>query len=109
VDQRDKRAREIRDSICEVLARDWDPIEVKDTPEARDEYDRYIGDVYRLLSTGEESAMATHLASVERDAMGFSTSAEALLPLAGRLRQLAVRLENTQSPTDLLTTSSERA
>ena len=93
MDRRDKRAREIQNSIREVLIRDWDPTHVRDIPEAQDEYDAYIGGIYHLLARGaSEFAIATHLASVERESMGFSTSAEALLPVARRLRQLDVRL-----------------
>ena len=93
MDPHERRAREIQDSIREVLIRDWDPIGVQDVPEAQDEYDGYIGGVYRLLaSSASEDAIAMHLASVERDAMGLFTTAEALLPVARRLRQLDVRL-----------------
>ena len=93
MDRREKRAREIQDSIREVLIREWLPIHIHDVPEAQDEYDAYVGGVYRLLASGaSEFAIATHLASVERHSMGFSTSAEALLPVARRLKQLDVRL-----------------
>ena len=93
MDRRDKRAREIQNSIREVLIRDWDPFQVGDLPELQDEYDAYIGGIYHLLARGaSEFAIATHLASVERESMGLSTSAEALLPIARRLRQLDVRL-----------------
>ena len=88
---RDRRAHEIQDSIREVLIREWDPIHVQGVPEAQDEYDSYIGGVYRLLANGaSESEIATHLPSVERESMGFVTSTEALLPVARRLKQLDV-------------------
>jgi hypothetical protein len=85
MDRRDKRAREIHNSIREVLIRDWDPIHVEDIPEAQNEYDAYVGGVYHVLARGaSEVTIATYLASVERESMGFSTSAEALLPVARR-------------------------
>ena len=94
MDPRDKRAREIQDSIREVLIREWDPIHVQDIPEAQDEYDGYVGGVYQLLSgDASEFMIATHLARIERESMGFSTRAEALLPVARRLRQIDVRLK----------------
>ena len=97
MDPRETRAAEIQDSIREVLIRDWDPIHVQDVPEAQDESDGYVGGVYRLLASGaSEFAIATHLASVECESMGFSTTAEALLPVARRLRQLDVRLPPAQ-------------
>jgi hypothetical protein len=47
---KEKRAAEIQDAIRQVLYRDWDPIGVCGVaPE--DEYDSYIGGVYRILST----------------------------------------------------------
>jgi hypothetical protein len=93
MDRREKRAREIQDSIREVLIREWDPIHIQDVPEAQDEYDAYVGGVYQLLVSGaSEFAIATHLAAVERESMGFSTSAEALVPVGRRLKQLDVRL-----------------
>jgi hypothetical protein len=89
-----RRAHEIQESIRQVLIREWDPIHIHHIPEAHDEYDAYIGGLYRLLADGaSEWAVAAHLASIERDSMGFSTSTEALLPVARRLKQLDVRLE----------------
>jgi hypothetical protein len=89
VHPREKRAREIQDSIREVLLRDWDPVHVQDVPDAQDEYDSYIAGVYRLLAGGaSESEIAAHLASIERESMGISTDAAALLPVARRLMQL---------------------
>ncbi len=32
--------------------KEWDPIGVSDTPEAADEYDIYLGGIYRLLKQG---------------------------------------------------------
>jgi len=73
--------------------REWDPIHVQDIPEAQDEYDGYVGGVYRLLANGaSEVTIATHLASVERESMGLATNTEALLAVARHLRQIDVRL-----------------
>jgi hypothetical protein len=90
---RDDRARAINVDIGRVLLRDWDPIGVKDVPEAQDEYDSYIGGVYRLLANGASAVqIAEHLASIEQ-AMSFSTQPAALMDVAHRLRQLDVRLD----------------
>lgn len=51
-DPRAQRARTIQDAIRRVLLRDWDPIGVSDVEEAQDEYDSYIGGVYRILASG---------------------------------------------------------
>jgi len=48
---KEKRAAEIQDSIRVILLREWDPIGIKDEPQAQDEYDSYVGRVYCLLSS----------------------------------------------------------
>ena len=96
MDSREERAREIQRAIGEVLLRHWDPIGVKDKPEAQDEYDAYIGGVYRLLASGATArAIAEHLARLEADQIGFAgTDPKMLIPVAEKLRRLNVRLES---------------
>jgi hypothetical protein len=49
---------------------EWDPIRVKDTPEAADEYDMYIGGVYRLLEQqASEDEILQHLWDIETGRM----------------------------------------
>lgn len=75
-DSRDSRTKEIMAQIHDILWRDWDPIGVNDAaPE--DEYDSYIGGVYRLLaSTCGREAMVNHLSEIETDTMGLGPVAE---------------------------------
>lgn len=63
----------IADAIRDVLNRDWDPIGMMGDPEwPRDEYDSYIGDLYRYLARGESAAfIARHLCFIEEHYMGF--------------------------------------
>jgi hypothetical protein len=42
-------ARRYHEAIHQILLHDWDPIGVRDIPQAQDEYDAYIGEVYGLL------------------------------------------------------------
>jgi hypothetical protein len=44
-----QRAKSYQDAIREVLTREWDPICVSGVPEAQDEYDGYINEIYGLL------------------------------------------------------------
>ena len=44
-----EQSREIRRQIRRVLMAQWDPIGVNGIPEAADEYDIYIGDIYGLV------------------------------------------------------------
>ena len=55
----------------------WDPIRVKDAPEAESEYDGYRAAVMQLLrSVVSGEAIAEHLSRVEQERMGFRTTPE---------------------------------
>ena len=93
---KEERAREIQHSIAEVLLRNWDPIGVRDHPQAQDEYDPYVGGVYRLIASGATAReLAEHLARVEAEQLGFQdTDPKMLIPVAEKLLKLNVRLES---------------
>jgi len=44
-----RRAKCYQDAIREVLMREWDPIGVAHEPQAQDEYDAYINQLYGML------------------------------------------------------------
>ena len=101
MDQRIDRARQIKSGIRDVLLREWDPIGVRDIPEAHGEYDGYVGGVYRLLaSNASEDQLVEHLDQIETAGMGLiapgeSARAERIAELhrvASRLRNLNIRL-----------------
>jgi hypothetical protein len=93
---KEERAREIQRSIGEVLLRNWDPIGVRDEPLARDEYDAYVGGVYKLIASGATAReVAEHLARVEAERLGFAdTDPKMLIPVAEKLLKLNLRLES---------------
>jgi hypothetical protein len=88
------RARQIQESIRAVLLHDWDPIGIQDVREAQDEYDSYVGGVYRLLVSGaSEEEIVEHLWQIETITIGLSTGdREKLRPVARRLRSLDGKL-----------------
>ena len=91
-----KRAREIQAAIEDILMREWDPIGVREEPEAAGEYDHFVGGVYRLLTrrpTPEE--VAQHLLEIEVEQMGGSRAdgPKRLLPVARRLLALDIGLQ----------------
>src|SRR5712664_3915750 len=89
---RDERARQIRDSIRDVLLDDWDPSGVGDGSGPADEYDDYIGRVYRLMFSGVAAAtVVEHLAKIEEGLFGNPELADHLLRVARKLRLLDVR------------------
>ena len=83
---RGNSARQIQDSIRSVLLHDWDPIGVADDPDAQDEYDSYVGEVYRLLASGASVGdVVKHLARIELDSMRLVTSEEHLVRVSEKL------------------------
>ncbi len=96
--QRDKvaPARDIQKSIAQVLLRDWDPIGVKNEPQAQDEYDSYIAGIYRLLAAGATpQVVAEHLCRVEAESIGYTQASPSdLLPVPEKLCRLDVMLEH---------------
>ena len=89
-----QRARAIQESIRQVLLRNWDPIGVNDVPEAQDEYDSYVGGVYRMLASGcSEDEIVEHLWKIESQTMGLlAANRESLRPVATKLMNLNISL-----------------
>jgi hypothetical protein len=71
MDEKERRAREIQDQIGRVLYEEWDPLGLRGVAPS-DEYDSYVGGVYRLLATGASwEQVAEHLAEIERGPLGL--------------------------------------
>ena len=59
-------------AIDEILWKEWDPIGINDTPQARDEYYMYLPQVYRLKSENADmEIIAQYLLNIEVDRMGL--------------------------------------
>jgi hypothetical protein len=90
-----RQARGIQEQIRQILLSDWDPIGIRDVPEAQDEYDSYVGGVYRLLADGASAVeVAKHLARIEGEQMGLPSSADGRLSVATKLCGLNVKISN---------------
>jgi hypothetical protein len=71
---------------------DWDPIGVNDYA-PKDEYDAYIGGIYRrLVSGGREDELSEHLRQLEITQMESPTNATHRRMVAKKLMKLNVRL-----------------
>ncbi len=94
-DQRIRSAKAIQESIGQILLHDWDPIGISDVPEAQDEYDSYVGGVYRLLSSHcSADEMIDYLFTIESQTMGLAMppNREHLRAVANRLVALNISL-----------------
>lgn len=97
MDSRENRSRAIQAEIRRVLLQAWDPIGIRDNSGQADEYDTYVGGVYRLVASGASAEeIAAHLVRVEREQMGFDQARPVDLLVVGRaLAALDVRLEQS--------------
>ena len=78
-------------AIRGVLMQDWDPCYVRDAPEAQDEYDTYVSQLYRMLRQGtSEKALVDYLFAVEKDGMGVTPQRTQLAPVAQKLIEIDV-------------------
>jgi hypothetical protein len=85
-----------------VLLRDWDPIGIADVPQAQDEYDGYVGQVYRLLSSrASDEDLVSHLATIELQTMGLpSVDRTHLQDVVRRLREVDLQDAGLPVPDD---------
>ena len=93
MDEGARRGREIQDRIGRILYEDWDPLGLRDVAPS-DEYDSYVGGVYRLLASGATcEEVAEHLAELERGPFGhFEATAARNMAAARELCDIDVRL-----------------
>lgn len=76
--------------ISHILATEWDPIGVHDVAGAKDEYERYVNIVVKMLLADESSqALCERLLQIEREDMGLSGNADRALLTAQKLKEIA--------------------
>jgi hypothetical protein len=82
-------SRRIRVEIRHVLLDVWDPIGVKDEPNAQDEYDGYVGLIFDSLSGGATDEQLTdRLLYFVNDRMGLKATPEKMIPTVRALRAI---------------------
>lgn len=92
MNQRSKKANKIQESIRRILFEDWDPIGINSFA-PNDEYDSYVGGIYRLLASGaSEYRIIERLYQLETVNMGLDGSRERLKSVAEKLLKLNITL-----------------
>jgi len=77
------------DAIRAALLHEWDPIGVRDDPEAQGEYDSYAGMIYKLLlNSANQDAIFDYLWYVETLQLGLPGNRKATEKFAARLIEL---------------------
>ena len=88
-------SRRIRVLIRHVLLEVWDPIGVKDEPNAQDEYEGYIGKLYDLLvSHADDSQFIDRLHWAVHDHMGLDAASKSdMAPTVEALKKIRLTPE----------------
>ncbi len=89
-------SRRIRVQIRHVLLAIWDPIGVKDEPNAKDEYDGYIGRIYELLtSDASDTELTEYLYWAVHDHMGLDRATRPdMAATVAALREIRLPVES---------------
>ena len=85
------QSRRIRVEIRRVLLGTWDPIGIRNEPNAQDEYDGYIGEIFDLLvRRAPDSAILDYLFWAVNKHMGLNATREEMLPTIVELRRIVL-------------------
>jgi hypothetical protein len=88
-----QKAIEIQERIRQILLHEWDPIGVSGMTGPEDEYDAYIGGVYRLLASGaSEHQIIEYLYEIGTNRMGLDSNREGLKDVAEKLTNIDISL-----------------
>jgi hypothetical protein len=83
-------------AIKTALLTEWDPIGVKQFPEAQDEYDSYAPHIYTLLITRRpHQEIFDYLWKIETERMGLTGDRQATERFAERLLRIPREIEGT--------------
>jgi hypothetical protein len=84
------QASHLQTAIKLALINQWDPIGVKDIPEASNEYDGYVPTIYNMLIQKKtKKDLFDYLWQVETEHMSLIGNREATTAFAGHLLSLA--------------------
>lgn len=80
---------ELENKIRALLMREWDPIDIRDEPAARDEYDSYVPHIAGMVMAKKSPAeLADYLLDIEKKRMGLTGNADRVRSVAIRLAEL---------------------
>jgi hypothetical protein len=89
-----EKAKYYHSEIHEILLKEWDPIGISHVPEAQDEYDAYVSEVYRLLSRRvSQHEIFDYLWTIETQHMGLCGNRQRTEKVAEKLAKLLSEIE----------------
>jgi hypothetical protein len=84
-------SRRIRTAIRRVFLDVWDPIGIKDAPNAQDEYDSYLGQTFELLMANADDAELNDYLVKIVEGMGMDASRASHADVIHALRAIDLR------------------
>jgi hypothetical protein len=89
------RANRYHEAIKMALLKEWDPIGVSEFPEAQNEYESYVLDIYNLIITQRSKHdIFDYLWELETEHMGLRGDRQATEHFAERLLQIPREIED---------------
>lgn len=83
------KAVELVEAVKRVLILDWDPIGIRDVPQAHDEYDVYAKSIAQLLVAGASvSELSKRLLEIQTKSMGLAENRDRNAAIARKLFDL---------------------
>jgi hypothetical protein len=83
------RTKALHRAIQKILVEEWDPVGVGDIPEAQDEYDSYVPEIYKMLISKKSMyEIFEYLWWLETEHMGLTGDRQRTEMFAERLRNL---------------------
>ncbi len=83
------RVKRYNNAIRRILLKEWDPIGVKDVPQAQNEYDSYTPQICKMLINHESSEnIFQYLWKIETDYMGLSGNQNHTRSIAKKLADI---------------------
>ena len=84
----------LTEEIQKIILKNWDPIGIQNIPEAQDEYDSYVSDVYKLIQSKiTENEVFDYLWGIETEHMGLSGDKKHTQTIACKLFKLSASLQ----------------
>jgi hypothetical protein len=93
-----EQARIYHNAIRQILLKEWDPIGVSEIQEAQDEYDSYVGEIYKMLiSRKPKHEIFDYLWWLETEHMGLTGNRQATEHFAERLAKLPSEIADAKT------------
>jgi hypothetical protein len=81
----------VRQRVRLILLNDWDPIDIRDVPQAQDEYDSYIASIEKMVIARSPTAeLSNYLLQIETKTMGLRGDPARARSVAVKLRSIVL-------------------